>query len=245
MDEDKYNYITATYYLLAEKLLKKHCQKRTKRKLNTNFKPIVIPLNDSLAINNNNNNNNDAQSVNQFKSIAKNTINNVNKSNYSNKAMRNSKLVRQDEANEQENEETEQIAKKSSDEAKQPEEIILVSQTPLTNILEDEEEPFDEEINFKPDLSNLILINNNNNTNNTNNAPPLMTNSRRSSRGGENTITALTILEENESDHFSVNSFNNINVNNTIRMSNSKLKLYPYSANKQTSDESNFSFYYF
>ena len=64
-----------------------------------------------------------------------------------------------------------------------------------------------------------------------------MSNSRRSSRGGEatNTIAALTILEEVESDHVSVNSFNN----GTVRMSNSKLKLYPYS-NKQPSDESKF-----
>lgn len=108
-----------------------------------------------------------------------------------------------------------------------------MSQTPLTNIIEDEEEPVDDEPNFKNDLNNLILINST--------AAAMMSTSRRSSRGGgdnANTIAALTILEEVETDHVtSSNSFSN----NTVRVSNSKLKLYPYS-NKQTSDESNFKF---
>ena len=118
----------------------------------------------------------------------------------------------------------------------------MSTQTPLTNILEDEEEPIEEEeptLQFKTDLNNCLVnmaisgvagssINSNSN-------PSLMSSSRRSSRGGEatNTIAGLTILEEVESDHVSVNSFNN----GTVRMSNSKLKLYPYS-NKQPSDES-------
>lgn len=108
-----------------------------------------------------------------------------------------------------------------------------MSQTPLTNIIEDEEEPVDDEPNFKNDLNNLILINST--------ATAMMSTSRRSSRGGgdnANTIAALTILEEVETDHVtSSNSFSN----NTVRVSNSKLKLYPYS-NKQISDESNFKF---
>lgn len=38
MDEDKYNYVTATYYLLAERLLKKEYLKRKRQKFKNNNK---------------------------------------------------------------------------------------------------------------------------------------------------------------------------------------------------------------
>ena len=238
--------------------------------MNSQQKISKLPFNDSTSSQHQINfSNNDSHSyLGQFKSIPSAAVSNStattvittsannSKANYANsKSMRN-KLIRQDEANEiAECEESEPLpnlianAVKKVEESKQDQDIIMMStQTPLTNILEDEEEPLDEDesaLHFKSDLNSCLVnsaipIGVAGGSISSNSNPSILSNSRRSSRGGgeaTNTIAALTILEEVESDHVSVNSFNN----GTVRMSNSKLKLYPYS-NKQNSDESKLSF---
>lgn len=233
LDEDKYNYLTATYYLLAEKILKKQFMKRKKSKFG--FNSQENSLKPPMLTNNNNNTNTDLSTSNtvttndlfmyQTKPLVKSL---PAKTNYA-KQLRN-KLVRQDEAeNEHEEEENDRAAliKEDNLSPQKAEEIVIVSQTQLTNILEDEEEvPDDEDVLFKNETSNFTLVNNGAN-------PTIMSMSRRSSRGGENTnvISNLTILEEVEAEHFSGDSFNN-STNNKV--TNNKVKLY-----SRNSSESN------
>lgn len=180
LDEDQYNYITGTYYLLAEKIIKKQLLRKIKRK--------------QISI---------AANLKQKRDLLKNQKTNDTSSNTTplvvpnqnqyqmkrklNAQPQRNKLVRQvEEATEIETESVEpnHIAEEVKSDL-QPVANIL-----LTNILEDEEELPEIKARTTQDSTGLFLVNN------------VQHQPRRSSRGTDinSAITALTILEEVETD---------------------------------------------
>ena len=201
LDEDQYNYITGTYYLFAERLLKKQFQRRNKRKLGATAQLVKNKLLTSTE---------PSQTSVPLNYVPPNLNQYQAKRKYNSQTQRN-KLVRQVEADEQECDENEPdtsnglIPRSASlnDELALKQEDVSSSHNllppvagPLTNILEDEEELL--ETNLPKSSSqelNAFLTN------------QTMPTSRRSSRGTDNnTISALTILEEVETDAVSLAS---------------------------------------
>ena len=201
LDEDQYNHITGTYYLFAERLLKKQFQRRNKRKLGPTAQLVKNKLLTSTE---------PSQPSVPVSYVPPNLNQYQAKRKYNSQTQRN-KLVRQVEADEQECEENEPEAPNGliprsaslNDELLLKQEDVSSSHNllppvagPLTNILEDEEELIESSL---PKSSSQEL-----NAFSTNQTMP---SSRRSSRGTDNnTISALTILEEVETDTVSLAS---------------------------------------
>ncbi len=172
LDEDLYNHITGTYYLLAERLIKKRLNKKIKRKqaktMHKEQQAVqkvqsemirevpVVPVMPKKT---------DSGGTNLLHNQYKRKLN----------AQGRNKLIRQVVEAEEE-EETADIVTEV--------ETVLESNAFLGNIIEDEEEGVD----VKAKNQELFLVN---------------PQSRRSSRGAETAISALTILEEVESEHAS------------------------------------------
>ncbi|CAF0736985.1 unnamed protein product [Brachionus calyciflorus] len=176
---DQYNYITATFYLLAEKMTKSKIKKRknfvnlpSKRKVLVDLQPIIQNKTSSSVL-----------SKNQFKMQQRNLL------------MRQSEAKEEDEGLvEEENEMAEEDENDENDKevenfnlSNHNNHIDLIKSSPtvqLTNIIEDEDEKFDE---INKNIKSQVQIN--------------LSTSRRSSRGtvlgqSENLISKLTIPEE-------------------------------------------------
>lgn len=191
LDEDQYNYITGTYYLLAERLIKKQLQKKIRRKQNTKLKKTELAKNPIPQ-----------KKVEQQQiphSAPANLSTNLNQYQLKRKLnaqTQRNKLVRQVEeeeetepdVNQQNSTDQNLIIQSKLGDGNKSDDSLHSSLQPITNILltniiEDEEDV----ASPKSKSQDMFLIN-----------QPLQ--SRRSSRGTDNTISTLTILEEVETD---------------------------------------------
>lgn len=224
LDEDNYSYITATYYLLAENLLRKHYI-RKKRKLKFNSKANRDHI---LKKKQQNDQESAAAAPIEYTSSGRRKI--IVKTNFNNLHNLRNTLKRQDEGvveeDEQETESSEQLIDSDSQQQQPlpPLSTLQSTVTPqlhLTNILEDEEDIVAQTAAIK---NNII----------TNSAGLVQFNSlsRRSSRGGnssDNAISSLTIPEEAEVDVIFTNLPNQIlskhNDENTTKLKTTHTKI--------------------